>query len=212
MNRATRLIVATLGVLGGIGGIDHGFFETLHGNAPTNGLFIQSIGEANRLWVYGTEDAFTLVPNFLITGLLAIGLSIAIMVWAVGFVHRKNGPLIFTLLFVLLFLAGGGVAQVVFFAVICAASTRINAPLTWWRRALPENSQQAISGLWPAALVAGVLLFFVALEVAIFGFVPGVSDPWQKEIVCWSFLAGGLVAFLLTFVSGFAHDIQVSGA
>src|SRR5208283_296635 len=85
MNRATRIIVSTFGVTLGIAGIDHGFFEALQGNVPTPGLFIQAIGPASRMWVYGTEDAFTLVPNFLLTGILAIILSLAIMIWSIGF-------------------------------------------------------------------------------------------------------------------------------
>ena len=210
MNRATKLIVTTLGILGGIGGIDHGFFETLHGSVPTGGLFVQSIGPASRMWVYGTEDAFTLVPNFLVTGLLAITLSLALIVWSIRFVDRKNGPIVLTALFVLLFLSGGGVAQVLFFAIVCAATTRIHAPLSWWRRVLPAGLRQAIGGGWPVALTAGVLLFLAALEIAIAGWVPGLSDPWQKELICWASLAAALIAFLIAFVSGFAADIQAS--
>ena len=119
--------------------MDHGFFETLQGNIPTNGLIIQAIGLAHRMWLHGTEEAFTIVPNFLATGILAMIFSIAIMIWSVGFIHTKHGPAVFFLLFVLLFLVGGGVGQIVFFIPIWAASTRINKPLTWWRKVLPEN-------------------------------------------------------------------------
>ena len=70
MNRATRNIVTAVGVMLGIAGINHGFFETLQGNIPTNGLIIQAIGDAQQMWIHGTEEAFTIVPNFLITGIL----------------------------------------------------------------------------------------------------------------------------------------------
>ena len=56
MNRATKSIVSTFGILIGIGGLEHGFFESLHGNVPTTGLFIQAIGPANRMWLNGTEE------------------------------------------------------------------------------------------------------------------------------------------------------------
>lgn len=210
MNRATNFIVSTLGILAGIAGLDHGIFEALHGNMPTGGLFIQSIGPANRMWPYGTEDAFTLVPNFLVTGILAILLSLAVMVWSVGFVGRRHGPAVLTALFVLLFLCGGGVAQVAFFVFICAASTRINAPLNGWRKLLPERLRRIVGDAWPYGLALGALLFFIALEIAIFGQVPGMNNPDQKQIVCWSSLGAGFVVLLLTFVAGFAHDIQAS--
>ena len=87
---ATRVIVSTLGVLIAVGGMDHGLFEVLQGNKPTGGLVVHAIGEQNRMWAYGTEDAFTLIPNFLITGVAAIVVSVLIMVWSVGFVHKKQ--------------------------------------------------------------------------------------------------------------------------
>ena len=46
MNRATRIIVATRGVLLGFSGMNHGFFEILQGNTPTDGLIIQAISDA----------------------------------------------------------------------------------------------------------------------------------------------------------------------
>jgi hypothetical protein len=48
----------------------------------------------------------------------------------------------------------------------------------------------------------------VALEIAIFGFFPGVNNPDVNNYICWSILAIGLVAILFTFVAGFAADIQ----
>ena len=123
MNRATRIIVSALGVGFGIAGLDHGFFETLQGYTPTHGMIIQAIGPANLMWIHGTEDAFTLVPNFLITGILAILVSLAIMVWSIGFIHTKHGSSVFLLLFALLFLVGGGIGQIVFFVPTWLFST-----------------------------------------------------------------------------------------
>ena len=208
MNRATRIIVSTLGVTLGIAGIDHGFFEALQGNVQTPGLFVQAIGPANRMWVYGTEDAFTLVPNFLLTGILAIVLSFAIMIWSIGFVHKKNGSRIFILLCFLLFLVGGGVAQVVGVILVWAMATQINSPLTWWRKVLSENVRKRLSPLWLFFLGIGSLLFLIALEIAIAGFVPGINNPIQKQYICWSLLGIASGAYLLTCIAGFAHDIQ----
>jgi hypothetical protein len=116
MNRATRLNVVTLGVMLALSGMmAHGFFEVLQGYSPTDGLIIQAIGEEQRMWYYGSEEAFTIIPNFLVTGLLAMAASLCIVIWSVGFVHKKNGPLVLLLLFILLFLVGGGIAQILFF-------------------------------------------------------------------------------------------------
>ena len=208
--KATRIIVATIGVTLGIAGMDHGFFEALQGNTPTNGLIIQAIGAANRMWIHGTEEAFTIIPNFLITGLLAVMVSLAIMIWSVGFVHTKRGASVFGLLFVLLFLVGGGIAaQIMFVPVTWAVATRINQPLSWWRKVLPENTRRVLAKIWPVTLALGTLSFLVGLFIAITGYVPGESDPERILSICWSFIfLGGLGAYLLTFVAGFAHDLE----
>lgn len=208
MRNATRVIVATLGVIFGISGMSHGFFETLQGNTPTGGMLISAIGEAHRMWPHGNEYAFTLIPNFLITGILAMIVGFSIIIWSVGFVHKKNGPFIYLLLFILLFLVGGGIGQIVFFTLAWAVSTRINKPLIWWRKVLPESVRRVLAKLWLWSLIAGALLLVMALEIAIFGFVPGVNDPDLILIVMLSSLGVGLGVLLLTFVAGFAHDIE----
>ncbi len=203
---ATRFIVATLGVLFAIAGIDHGFFEALQGYTPTPGVIIQAIGVHNRMWTYGSEDAFTLIPNFLLSGIASIAISLVIAVWSVGFVHKKHGSTIFLLLFIVLFLVGGGVAQIVYFTLAWAVSTRIDKPLTWLRTSLQERVRQVLGMPWPWLLGGFMLPSLVALEIAIFGYVPGVSDPKQVLYTCWSLLGVGLVFLLLAIASGFVHD------
>ena len=207
--RATRIIVSTIGVILGLAGLDHGFFEILQGNIPTNGLIIQAIGEANRMWLHGTEEAFTILPNFLLTGILAVIVSLAIIVWSVGFIHTKHGATVFGLLFVLLFLVGGGIAaQIMIAPVTWLVATRIHKPLTWWRKVLPKGLLPVLTKLWLFALTIGTFSFLIGLFIAITGYVPGENDPERILGICWSFIfLGGSGMFLLTFVSGFAHDI-----
>jgi hypothetical protein len=203
---ATRFIVATLGVLFALAGIDHGFFETLQGYTPTPGHIIQAIGVHQRMWIYGTEDAFTLIPNFLLSGITAIALSLLIAVWSVGFVQKKHGSTIFILLFILLFLSGGGLAQIVFFTLAWAVSTRINKPLTCLRSFLSARLREVLGTPWLWLLGGFALPSLMALEIAIFGYVPGVNEPLQVLHICWSLLAFGFVCLLLAIASGFIHD------
>ena len=209
MNKATKIIVATLGVIFGISGISHGLFETFQGNTPTGGLFISAIGEAYKMWPHGNEYAFTLIPNFLITGIAAMIVGLAIITCSVGFVHKSYGPTIFILLFVLLFLVGGGVAQIIFFILLWGVSTRINKPLTWWRKILPVRTRESLGKVWPWSLIVSSSLIVFVLEIAIFGFVPTVNDPDVVLSIMLSCLAVGYGVLLLTFVAGFAHDIAM---
>ena len=91
MNRTTKFIVSAPGIMLGISGLNHGIFETLQGAVPTPGLIIQAIGDAQQMWVHGTEEAFTLLPNFLLAAILTILFSLAIIVWTVFFIERKHG-------------------------------------------------------------------------------------------------------------------------
>jgi hypothetical protein len=195
MNRATRITVSTLGAFLGLSGMNHGFFETLQGNHPTDGLIINAISAGNS-WTrmtQGGEGALTLVPNFLATGLLAMALGLVIGIWSIGFVHKRNGTLVLLLLSVGLLLAGGGIGQVVPFILTCLVATRINRPLIWWRRALPAGARKTLAGFWPGCLVLSVVLFAVALAIAIFGYVPGVDDLTLVQHIDWTILAVGLV-------------------
>ena len=82
MNHSTRIIVAVIGIMLAISGLNHGIFEVLQGNTPTGGVGINAIGPDHIQWEWGGEGAFTLVPNFLLTGLLAITISILVAVWS----------------------------------------------------------------------------------------------------------------------------------
>lgn len=141
--------MATFGTIFGISGMLHGFFEALQGNVPTGGFFIAAIGEAHQMWPHGTEPAFTLIPNFLITGIVAMAVGLAVVVWSLLFVHRRYGSTILLLLFILLLLVGGGVAQIVFFPFIWLVSTRINKPSPGGGRFCPSGFINGLPGCGP---------------------------------------------------------------
>ena len=208
---ALRVIASALGVCAGVSGLDHGFFEAIQGNATTPGLFVQAIGPAQRFWVYGTEDAFTLVPNFLATGILALAVGVLIIGWSTRFIDRPNGPTVFLSLGGLLFLVGGGVAQVAFVVVCWAVSLRIGRPPAWPQKLGSIGFRRALSRRWLSALVASLTLAAFALEIAIFGFVPGVTDPDQRRLICWSALGMMAAVLVLAIAAGSLHDSHRSG-
>ncbi len=205
---ATRLTAATAGVIFGIAGFNHGFFEFLQGNTPTNGLVIQAIGEAQRFWPLGTEEAFTIIPNFMLTGILAMLLGLTIIVWSVGFIQTRHGRTVFLSLFILLFLVGGGIGQLAFFLPAWAFATRMNKPLTWWRKVLPRRIWPYLSKLWIVLLVLASLLCLMGLEIAIFGFVPGLTDPEQIQNTALLLILSSAILYVITFIAGFGHELR----
>ncbi|MBN2257701.1 MAG: hypothetical protein JW704_07745 [Anaerolineaceae bacterium] len=206
MNRATRINVTLLGVIFGISGINHGLFETIQGNVSTGGLYIFAIGEAQKMWPHGNEPAFTLIPNFLITGIVAILVGLAIIIWSCAYVHKKNGPFILLLLFILLFLFGGGVAQILFFPWIYIVSTRINKPLNFWKKIF-QGKQTLPAKLWPWFLGTSIFLLLTALVIATTGFIPGVNDPDEVIKIMLGVLAAEVISLPITFIFGFVSDI-----
>jgi hypothetical protein len=52
--------------------MEHGFLEMLQGSATPDGLVIDAIGPAQKLWQGATEPALTVIPNFFASGIAAI--------------------------------------------------------------------------------------------------------------------------------------------
>jgi hypothetical protein len=210
-NAATHVIVSTLGVLIGIGSINHGLLECLQGNRPTPGYLVNALGPGYRwtVWNQGGEGAFTLVPNFLLTGVLATLMGMLLILWSIRFIHTSHGPTVFLVLSIASFLVGGGVAQVPLFILTGVAATRIGASLGFWSWLIPPPVRRVLGKLWGSTLVMGTVLFVAALEIAVVGYVPGVSGQTRIPHICWTLLLFALVFYFLSFLSGFAHDVEV---
>jgi len=206
---ATRMIATTIGVFFGLfSGVNHGFFEILQGNKPTDGLFIYAIGEAQRFWPLASEGAFTLIPNFLITGIASMVVGVAIMIWSIWFLPTRHGRTVFLGLFILSFLVGGGIGQVAFFIPAWAFATRLGKPLNWWRKVLPRSTWPFLSRLWITALVLAMIAMLVGLEMAIFGFFPGLTDPVRIENTAMLFVFSAAILCAVSFIAGFGHELQ----
>jgi hypothetical protein len=66
------LVVASFGILCGLTGMIAGVFMVLQGNIPTDGYIISTIGPEYPMYKDFIYYAITIVPNFLIFGILSI--------------------------------------------------------------------------------------------------------------------------------------------
>lgn len=206
---ATRVIATTVGVFFGLfSGVNHGLFEVLQGNTPTDGLFIHAIGEAQRFWPLGTEDAFTIIPNFMLTGIASMIVGLAIIIWSIWFLPGKHGRTVFLDLFVLSFLVGGGIGQVAFFIPAWVFATRMNKPLTWWRKILPRGTWPFLSKLWIVTLVLATIAILIGLEMAIFGIFPGLKEPEVIQNTALTFVLASAILYVISFIAGFGHELR----
>lgn len=209
-NRATRVVASTLGTLVGLAGIDHGIFEILQGQVSPSSIMSAAIGPEQRFWIYGEETALTIMPSFLLSGILSVIFGVVVTVWAIGFVDRKHGGGILMILSIALFLAGGGFAPIFTAAIASLTATRINKPLKFWRKALPKSVREFLGRIWLVVLVVFVFVFVVSVITAIFGWPLTILFD-DKTAFSHLYLLGYLMVGMMLFSSltGFAHDIQV---
>jgi hypothetical protein len=200
---ATGVVVALLGAFVAVAGFEHGIGEVLQGNVAPSGIAIQSWPDSAFFRVVNGEPAMTVVPDLLATGILAIVVSLAFLIWAVGFAQRRYGGAVIILLSVVMLLVGGGFAPPLLGIIIGVAATRIDAPLTWWRTHLSAGQRRFLAGAWlyfiVACLVAWLMLF---PGLPMLGYFLGAGSGAVVGVVFFAALG----FMLLTLLSGFARD------
>lgn len=103
-----------------------------------------------------------------------------------------------------------GIAQIVLITIVWGLGTRIRSPLSFWRWLIPGPARPVLDCLWPWSLAATTVLFLAALEIAIFGYVPGVFSQIKILHICWKLLGVALLFYILSMLSGFVRDIDKS--
>ena len=147
----------------------------------------------------------TIIPNLLITGILAIFISMVLLMWATLFVQRKNGGLIMMLLSIAMLLVGGGIFPPILGIIIGAVGTKINSPLTWWHAHLPMRFRRFAGKLWVWSYIACIIAWLTMFPgLAFIGYFFRVNDPTLILVILF-FALGTLI---LTIFSGFACDIE----
>lgn len=203
MRGAARITTTVLGLTAGGAGIEHGFFEVLQGNTAPAAVMISSMGPPcipEQTW-NACEPAMTVIPNFLITGILAILFGAIVMVWAAFFVQRGCGGLILMLLSVPLLLFGGGIFPPLISIIGGAIGTRINKPVDAEGSRLQGGLRRALALLWPWALA---LFVFWVLGQWIIGYF------WNDWLLANGYLIILMVlgSLILTAISVYPRDLQ----
>ncbi len=154
MRKSTKTVTSWLGIVAGIAGLEHGYFEFLQGSTRPPGVAFPSWGPPcvpEEIW-HACEPAMSILPNFQFTGLLAMLLSLILIVWAGWFVQRRYGGWVQMALSVLLLLFGGGFFPPIIAFVGGVAGTHINRPIA----GKPARLTRFAAKLWPWSLVVFV--------------------------------------------------------
>jgi hypothetical protein len=118
----TRAAASIIGIFAGLSGASHGLGEILQGNTAPSGIMIEAWPGLTSL---RGEPAMTIVPNFLVSGVLTIIFGLLVAIWAAKFIQRKKGGLILILLSIIMLLVGGGLFPPVFGVAAGIIGTRI---------------------------------------------------------------------------------------
>jgi hypothetical protein len=197
MRKATRIVAASLGVVAGIAGLEHGYFEILQGQARPEGLMILSMGPPcapEAAW-NGCEPAMTILPSFLITGILSLVIGLLMVIWSAGFVQRKYGGWVLILLSAALLPFGGGLFPPLIGLVAGAAGTQINRPPA----GEPGKVTRWAAVLWPWPLV--ILMTWLLGQFP----VGSLFNDFLKGIMGFGLLLI-LVMLPLAVYTAYAHD------
>jgi hypothetical protein len=162
MRKATRISATVLGLTAGVAGIEHGIFEILQGSTRPEGLMIASIGPpcvAEQSWNQ-CEPAMTIIPNLLITGILAVIFGLAVLIWSGFFVQKRRGGLALILLCIPLLLFGGGIFPPLIGIIAGTLGTRIHKPLNPDDSRLPGGLVRCLAALWSWVLGLYVVWVF----------------------------------------------------
>jgi hypothetical protein len=205
MNRATRLTVSAFGVLAAIAGIEHGVGEMLQGNRAPGSLVIESWPDSELFRILGGEPAMTVVPNLLITGMLAIVTSLVFLAWVTLFIEREHGGAMLILISIAMLLVGAGFGPPLLGIILGITATRINAPLDWWRTHLTEPAARLLGDLWPWSLSAGMAAWLLLFPGSLLiGRVIGTGTGAATLVTIIMFTAVGTL--FLTILAGLARD------
>ena len=206
---AGSLTATIFGAFSGIGGITHAVGEILQGDVAPGGFFFNSWAVGPIAENLGGQPGLSVIPNVLISGIVTLFVSIAIIVWATAFVRRKYGGSILILLSVLLLLFGGGVGPPAVGILAGFAGRQRGSHFRWWAKRLRGGLGRLLARLWPwvfALTVAnGILLFLGSLVLAC------IFDVNRPGLFVNSFFLA-IISLLITNLTGIAYELDRRGS
>ncbi len=195
---ASRIMAMTYGIQCAFLGIMHGYLEILHGSTSTGGLLIDANSNIANSFYTGIEPALTVIPNFLITGIVAVTVGIVVLAVAIVIEKLKHSGVILIVLSIVLLVTGGGFTSIPFgiFAGICGIVLEVHSRRKEYKKATP--ARRAIANLWlPLFLISMVWYFYLDF----FGFMLRMESTTVGVI--------GLGICLFAIVAGFVRDSQL---
>jgi hypothetical protein len=202
---SSGVVASVIGIFGGFLGFEHGIGEILHGNVEVKPGVILA-WEPGLPFPFGVEPAMTIVPNYLVTGILAVLMGLIVMVWSGWFIRRKYAGIVLYILAIPLLLFGGGFAPIWVLLFAGIAAFKIKSEFKVWKK-LSAGLRNILGAAWPWLLI---IVFLWSAATVIFGQLNGMNNPGLKydahvgPAMASGFIQLGMI--LLTVIAAMAHD------
>ncbi len=203
---ASWITASIVGAFGGILGFEHGIGEILHGNSTITSILINAYKAPGLPFPIGVEPAMTIIPNYLLTGILAVIMGLIVMIWSVFFIQKKYSSIILYLFSILLLLVGGGFVPIMVLIIAGIAGFKIRSSFKFWKKT-PAGFRRFLAILWPWFIIA----YFVMMLILItWGYSTGMNNPEfdLNTFVSLSAISGliQLGLMILALIASMAHD------
>jgi len=208
MKNATTKTISAVSWIVALAGIEHGVGEILQGNIRPQGLMIESWNHPAFNAMAG-EPAFTIIPSFLISGILSVLLSAAFLAAGIFCIEKKHGGLVLLGVSVLLFLVGGGFGPPLLGIILSAAGMRVQNSGAWWRKHASTTFRRRFSRIWRWMLV-GTLAAWLAIFPGLV-LVETLYPYVDVETMLALLVPTAFVTLLAAILSGFARDSLLPG-
>jgi hypothetical protein len=206
LNNSTRTVCTVFGILAGLVGMEHGIGAMLQGNVEPAGFIFESWPNSQAFEILAGEPAISVIPNYLVSGLFAILVSVGIIAWSARNLHGHRGGFALILQSILLLLVGGGFGPPLIGLIVGLNAIRINTPFRWWTRR-SRSARQILSVLWPWSIGLAILGYLSLFPGAV---LLSRFLEWEHESFV---LVASLISFAALFVSivfGRARDSLTS--
>ena len=208
VNRATQTVVMAFGVLLAMAGIEHGIGEILQGHTRPAGILIQSWGDSALFSILAGEPAMTVVPSYLVSGVLTLLVSGLILVWCLFSCRRNTRGLSFFFSRSCCCWSGEVSGLLLLGIIIGLAGTKLHSGFPLLKKWNTRWIVRLLARIWPFPLVVGVLcyLYLFPVSILLWG-VWGIDTPGL-------IMGSSVLAFLMVFLSilsAYSHDALRQG-
>ncbi|HZW04373.1 MAG TPA: hypothetical protein VFF68_10625 [Anaerolineaceae bacterium] len=190
MKSAAKLTVSTFGILAAVAGLEHGMGEILQGNRPPEGIMFLSWPDSPFFQILSGEPAMSLIPNLLVSGILAVLISLVFLWWVTTQLHRKFAGWVLIGLSVLWLLVGGGFGPPIL-GLILGVAVLLNPAVERGKTHKVSGVRRFLSRLWPWVYAGGLiawLLLFPGLNLLDYSLQLSLSDAVVYGVILSSFL------------------------